>query len=82
MDLNNLMNRNQIGFRKNSRTSDHIFVLRVLFDKYIRQKSGKLYICFIDFEKAYDRVWRVGLLYKLQCTGVKGMFYKYIKGNV
>ena len=28
-----------------------------------------VYVCFVDFSKAYDTVWRVGLFYKLISMG-------------
>ena len=44
---------NQIGFKKGSRTSDHMLVLKSLTDKYINH-AGKSYlcVCFIDFSAA------------------------------
>ena len=43
----------QAGFRKNHRTSDHIFILRTIIDKYVlKSKNGsKLFACFIDLKK-------------------------------
>jgi hypothetical protein len=38
---NKILNNEQIGFRKGSRTADHIFKLKTLICKYI-QKSGKI----------------------------------------
>ena len=52
------LNSNQIGFRKNSRTSDHIFVLKTLIEKYV-QKNGKFYTCFVDFQK---KIWRTAII--------------------
>ena len=37
---NNLINKCQIRFSKKARTSDHIFVLKTLIDKYINRKGG------------------------------------------
>ena len=55
---NNLINREQIGFQKNSRTSDHILTLKTIVNKYVvDQKGKKLYTCFVDFQKAFDSVW-------------------------
>ncbi len=68
----------QVGFKKKARTSDHIFVLNTLFNKYCVNGS-KLYTCFIDLKKAYDKVWREALLYKLLCNGIHGKFYEHIK---
>ena len=70
---------NQIGFKKGSRTSDHVLVLKSLIDKYIN-RAGKsyLYVCFIDFSSAFDTVWRNALLYKLTQIGIGGTFLNII----
>jgi hypothetical protein len=34
----------------------------------------RLYMCFIDFKKAFDTVWREGLFYKLLKTGISQKF--------
>ena len=39
---------------------DQLFTLRRLTEIYI--EYGKyLYVCYIDFQKAFDSVWRIGL---------------------
>src|SRR6218665_463743 len=46
------------GFRKGMGTRDAIGTLRVLTEKSI-QNGQDVYICFVDYEKAFDRVeWR------------------------
>ena len=72
-----IMGKEQIGFRKKARTADHIFVIQTLFQKYC--KGGKLYLCFVDFRKAYDYVWRNALMYKLLQYDIKGLLYYQIK---
>jgi hypothetical protein len=67
----------QIGFKKNSQTVDHVMVLQALSEKYI--DKGKLHVCFIDFKKAYDSVWRQALLYKLLKQNIRGLLYYQIK---
>ena len=53
---NNLINKEQIGFQRNARTSDHL-TLKTVVNKYVSDKKGKkLYTCFIDFKKAFDSV--------------------------
>ena len=69
---------NQIGFMPNSRTSDHVFVLKCAIDKYLRKKK-KLYVCFIDFKKAFDSICHDALFLKLQQNGIGGLFYKIVK---
>ena len=44
-DNNNVIPPNQIGFRKGSRTSDHVLVLKSLIDKYINGPKKILFIC-------------------------------------
>ena len=74
---NNLIKYNQIGFRKAFRTADHVFTIKTLIDKY--QNAGKrLYMCFIDFKKAYDTIWREGLFYKLLKQGISKTFVKLL----
>jgi hypothetical protein len=58
---NNIMNSYQIGFKKRPRTADHMFVIKILFDKYVNKMKKPLYTCFIDVRKAYDSVWHFGL---------------------
>ena len=69
LEINKLIRREQGGFRKGYRTSDHIFVLQTLIQKYT-QNGGKLYGCFVDLKKAYDSVWRRGLMHKLENIGI------------
>ena len=79
-DNNNIIPPNQIGFRKGSRTSDHVLVLKSLIDKYINgPKKSYLYVCFIDFSAAFDTIWRNALLYKLSQNGIGGQFLKVIR---
>jgi hypothetical protein len=50
----NIVSCEQIGFCKGKRTSDHIFTLKTLIDKYTQQGPQRLhvYTCFVDFRKA------------------------------
>ena len=62
---NDLIAKEQIGFKPGSRTSDHIFTLKTMIDDMFKKKKY-LYVCFVDFRKAFDLVNRKALLYKLQ----------------
>ena len=57
-----LIKENQFRFRQNYSTIDNIFSL-FLFFQIIKLKKRKLFCAFINFEKAFDMVWREGLLY-------------------
>lgn len=74
-----ILHEEQIGFKKGARTSDHMFILKTLIDVYTSKKNQKLYICFVDLKKAYDRVWRTGMLAKLLRSGIGGNFYRIVK---
>jgi hypothetical protein len=75
----NILCPNQIGFRKDTRTSDHMFILRTLIDKYVKHGNRPIYACFVDFRKAFDSVWRQALLYKLLKSGVRGKMFSIIQ---
>ena len=68
----------QIGFKRNSRTADHVYVLKSIIDKYV-ENGKKLYTCFIDFQKAFDSVWREGLYYKMLKLGITPNIVKIVK---
>lgn len=78
LNENNLISEQQIGFRKKCRTSDHMFILKCIMEQY-RQSKNKLYICFVDFAKAFDGVWHKGLLYKMNKIDISSRFYNVIK---
>lgn len=61
---NKIQKAEQIGFTKKSRPADHLFVLKTIIEHY-KRSGKKLYTCFVDFQKAFDSVWRTGLYYKL-----------------
>lgn len=63
---------------RNKRTSDHMFVLTSLIDKYTQSNSKTLHTCFIDFRKAFDKVWHLGLLYRLKINEISDRFYNVI----
>ncbi len=74
-----VLSKSQIGFLPNYRTTDHIFTLHTLIDKYINQNKTKIFACFVDFQKAFDSIWHEGLLSKLLESGIGGKTYNIIK---
>ena len=68
----------QAGFRPGRRTTDHVFVLQQLSDKY-RQALRPLFACFIDFSKAFDSINRELLWARLDSLGVRGRMLDALK---
>ena len=50
----------QAGFRARRSTTEQIFNLCILCEKYLQHQQD-LYHVFIDFKKAFDRVWHAAL---------------------
>ena len=46
----------QAGFRAGRSTTEQIFNLRILCEKYLQHQQNLCHV-FIDFKKAFDRVW-------------------------
>ena len=77
LDAHNILEENQAGFRAGYSTMDHIFVLHALTEIAKTQKK-KLFCSFIDFSKAFDSVWRVGLWKKLLASNINGKCFQII----
>ena len=54
----NPISPNQIGFEKGHRTADHVFVLTTVVNKFLKVEKKRLFVAFIDFRKAYDKINR------------------------
>ena len=77
-ESNQIIEYNQVGFRKGFRTADQVFTLKTIIDQSF-SRGDKLYACFVDFRKAYDTVWREALLYRLLQNGISGKFTNLIR---
>ena len=56
----NILAEEQVGFRKKRNTIEHILNCRIMEEKHI-EHGIKLYHNYVDFKKAFDRVWHEGL---------------------
>ena len=69
----NILHPSQIGFLRGYRTTDHIFTMKTMIDKYVTNSNkGKLYCYFVDFQKAFDLIWHEGLFRKLLKNKIDG----------
>jgi exonuclease III len=55
-----ILSEEQAGFRAGRSTIDQIYTLRQLAEK-CTEFNKDMYICYIDFKKAFDSIWRAGL---------------------
>ena len=68
----------QCGFCPGPSTTDQIFTLKQVFEKS-REYAKDVFACFVDLEKAYDRIPRIKLWSVLLEYGVNGQLLRAIK---
>ncbi|KAK3543056.1 hypothetical protein QTP70_010554 [Hemibagrus guttatus] len=68
----------QYGFMPRKSTTDAIFALRILMEKY-RDGQRKLHCVFVDLEKEYDRVPREELWYRMRKSGVAEKYVRVVQ---
>jgi ribonuclease HI len=78
LETNNLITKNQSGFRKYKSTIDQILKLQDTILKKLKNKESVLAV-FIDFERAYDMLHVPTLLRKLQTMGIVGHTTNWIE---
>ncbi|KAK3562558.1 hypothetical protein QTP86_002039 [Hemibagrus guttatus] len=68
----------QYGFMPRKSTTDAIFALRILMEKY-RDGQRELHCVLVDLEKAYDRVPREELWYCMRKSGVAEKYVRVVQ---
>jgi hypothetical protein len=69
----------QAGFRAGRSTVEQVFALKLLIQHRLEKKDGKVFCVFIDYKKAFDRIWHEGLFAVLQQYGVPPKLISIIK---
>ena len=68
----------QLGFRKGKGTREAIAILRTLGERSM-QHGKDMYVCFFDYEKAFDRVNWCRLMRALERIGIDWKDRRLIK---
>ena len=78
VEENHIYCEEQNGFRKSRSCMDHIFTLTSIIRN---QKNSRkpTFICFVDFQKAFDSIDRALLFYKLRKLKVGGKFFESLR---
>ena len=68
----------QSGFRRGRNTMDSVLSLEADIKKAMINKEGVVAM-FLDIEKAYDMLWKEGLIIKLYEAGIRGRLINWIQ---
>ena len=76
-----LLADSQAGFRQNRCTTDQVLRMTQIATDQIQatNQSSATIVTFFDYEKAYDKVWRAGLLHKMQEMSLPYKFIQYTR---
>ncbi|RUS75926.1 hypothetical protein EGW08_016314 [Elysia chlorotica] len=76
--INKEVGHEQFGFRPNSGTREGIMCMKMVCEKYL-EKHKDIYVCFIDYAKAFDRVHHTKLIECLKGIGIDGKDKRIIR---
>lgn len=77
LERNNLIAPYQSGFRRGRSTMDAAVRVCNEIEKTSKMKEN-MAIVFFDIEKAYNSMWRDGLLIKINRIGIRGRLYNFV----
>ncbi|MES9881007.1 MAG: reverse transcriptase family protein [Sedimenticola sp.] len=78
LETHNILTDEQNGFRRKRSCNEHMYTLYTLINKRKFQKRST-FVCFVDAKKAFDRVQRDCLWYKLFSIGIHGKILNAIQ---
>ena len=75
---NNLITKNQSGFVPgDSCTNQLSYLINEIHEAFEDPKSLEVRAVFLDISKAFDKVWRESLIFKLKQNGVSGKLLSF-----
>ena len=78
LETENILLPEQAGLRRFKSTEDQTTHLAQVIEDSFQAKKVTLTV-FIDFQKAFDKVWKDGLLVKLLHCGIQSNMYRWTK---
>jgi len=86
LNNNNLITKNQSGFRPgDSTTNQLIYLINEIQKAFNSTDCLEVRAVFLDISKAFDKVWHEGLIFKLEQNGVSGrlltLFESYLRNR-
>ena len=80
LQANNLITKNQSGFRPgDSTTNQLLYLVNEIHQAFENPKSLEVRAVFLDISKAFDKVWHNGFIFKLKQNGVSGNLLKFFQ---
>ena len=78
LNTNNLITKNQSGFRPgDSTTNQLLYLINEIHKAFENPNSLEVRAVFLDISKAFDKVWHDGLVFKLRQNGVNGSLLNF-----
>ena len=78
LEDHNILSPTQTGYRKHRNTEDQLALIAQEIENAFQERK-KVVAVFFDMTKAFDKVWREGLLLKVLQCGVSGRMYRWIR---
>ena len=60
-------------------TVDQIFNLFVMGEQYLSKRRGRMYVSFIDFSRAFDKIPHISLFIQLIKRGIHGCILQVLR---
>ena len=74
-----LLNTNPFGFFPTDSCVNQLFVVTQIFEAFDYNPSLEVRSVFLDISKTFNKIWHLGLLYKVKSMGIYGNFMIFLK---